>query len=220
ERLEIPSEKVEVLYSGVAPRFRPQEEPGERRRLQERYGLGDPSTEERRPYVLSVGTLQPRKNYIRLMRAFAELRPDGHKLIIAGGEGWLCEPILAEAEKHGDRIRMLGFVEESDLPALYRGAALFAFPSLYEGFGLPVLEAMACGVPVVCSNVSSLPEVAGEAALLTDPHDEEALAEAMQRVLEDEELQQQMVTRGLERATAFTWERAAQQLLAAFEAVA
>jgi alpha-1,3-rhamnosyl/mannosyltransferase len=154
------------------------------------------------------------------MRAFAELRPDGHKLIIAGGEGWLCEPILAEAEKHGDRIRMLGFVEESDLPALYRGAALFAFPSLYEGFGLPVLEAMACGVPVVCSNVSSLPEVAGEAALLTDPHDEEALAEAMQRVLEDEELQQQMVTRGLERATAFTWERAAQQLLAAFEAVA
>jgi len=210
--LGVPPERVEVLYSGVDPRFRPEPEPGERERLQARYGVGE------RPYVLSVGTLQPRKNYVRLIRAFAHLRPDLY-LVIAGGRGWLYEEVLAEAERHPDRVRVLGFVDEADLPALYRGAALFVFPSLYEGFGLPVLEAMACGVPVVCSNSSSLPEVAGEAALLVDPHDEEGLAEAMRRALEDEGARRRMIARGLERAAGFTWERAARQLLAAFEAV-
>jgi glycosyltransferase involved in cell wall biosynthesis len=202
-------EKVTVLYSGVDSRFHPAPEPGERERLAAEYGIGS------RPYVLSVGTVQPRKNYARLIRAFSRL-PGEIELLIGGGRGWLYEEVLAEAERH-QRVRMLGFVADADLPALYRGAALFAFPSLYEGFGLPVLEAMACGVPVVSSNVSSLPEVAGQAALLVDPHDEAAWVEAMRRGLTDEVLREEMVTQGLEQAARFTWERAARQLLDVLE---
>ena len=220
--LGAPPDKVQVLYSGVHPCFRPEAEPGERERLQARYGIGD------RPYVLSVGTVQPRKNYVRLIKAFTRLqtckpanlqtcKPANLQLLIAGGRGWLYQGILAEAEKHPDRVRLLGFVDEADLPALYRNAALFAFPSLYEGFGLPVLEAMACGVPVVCSDASSLPEVAGDAALLVDPHDEDALAEAMARALEETDLRREMITRGLAQAARFTWERAARQLVGMFD---
>jgi glycosyltransferase involved in cell wall biosynthesis len=217
--LGVSPDKVEVLYSGVPARFRPEAEPGERERLQARYGIGD------QPYVLSVGTLQPRKNYLRLIRAFANLKPETLKpeaakpetqLAIAGGRGWLYEDIFSEAERHGDRVRILGFVDEGDLPALYRSAVLFAFPSLYEGFGLPVLEAMACGVPVVCSNASSLPEVAGEAGLLVDPLDTDGLAEAMRRVLEDSRLRREMIARGVAQAARFTWERAARQLVDVF----
>mgnify|MGYP005846244415 FL=1 len=207
--LGTPPEKVEVLYSGVDARFRPEPEPGERERLRARYGLD-------RPYVLSVGTLQPRKNFVRLIRAFARLRDTGRMLVIAGGRGWLYESVLEEASRHPDRVRILGFVEDADLPALYRGADLFVFPSFYEGFGLPVLEAMACGVPVVCSGVSSLPEVAGDAALLVDPEDEEGLSKAMQRVLEDEGLRREMAARGRARAARFTWEEAARHLVAVF----
>ncbi len=208
-------DKIEVLYSGFAAHFRPEPEPGERERLQARYGIAD------RPYVLSVGTLQPRKNYVRLIHAFSALKPEtmkpGSQLVIAGGRGWLYDDILAAAEEHGDRVRILGFVDEADLPALYRSAALFVFPSLYEGFGLPVLEAMACGVPVVCSNASSLPEVAGDAALLVDPFDVDGLSRAMGRVLEDEGLRGEMVARGLAQAARFTWDGAARQLLAVFD---
>lgn len=214
--LGTPPEKVTVLYSGVQPRFRPEAEPGERERLQTRYGIGE------RPYVLSVGTLQPRKNYPRLIRAFAQLTnrsttDPSIQLLIAGGRGWLYDDIYTEAAKHPGRVRLMGFVDEADLPALYRGAALFVFPSLYEGFGLPVLEAMACGVAVICADGSSLPEVAGEAALLVDPYDEDGLAKAMAQVLEDEELRREMAGRGLEQATRFTWDRSARQLLAAFD---
>ncbi len=207
--LGTPPEKVEVLYSGVDARFRPEREPGERERLRARYGLD-------RPYVLSVGTLQPRKNYVRLIRAFVRLPDTGRGLVIAGGQGWLYESVLEEAARHPDRVRVLGFVEDADLPALYRGADLFVFPSFYEGFGLPVLEAMACGVPVVCSGVSSLPEVAGDAALLVDPEDEDGLRGAMERALEDEGLRREMAARGRARAAQFTWERAARQLLEVF----
>jgi glycosyltransferase involved in cell wall biosynthesis len=210
----VPPDRVHVLYSGVTPGFRPGPELGEGERLRARYGLGDGR------YVLSVGTLQPRKNYVRLIRAFAKLKPDVEpetQLVIAGGRGWLYQDIFAEAKRHGDRVRILGFVDEADLPALYRNAALFAFPSLYEGFGLPVLEAMACGVPVVCSNGSSLPEVAGNAALLVDPLDVDGLAEAMARVLKDPGLRWQMVARGAAQAARFTWARAARQLVGVFE---
>ena len=212
--------KVEVLYSGVDSRFCPQPEQGEAERIRARYSIGGPSTGSGRcqPYVLSVGTLQPRKNYVRLIRAFTRLSSDA-QLVIAGGKGWLYEDILAEAEKHPNRVRVLGFVEDRDLPALYRGASLFAFPSLYEGFGLPVLEAMACGVPVVCSDVSSLPEVAGDAPLLVDPLATDDLAEAMARALEEADLRQGMIARGLAQAARFSWERAARQLVATFDAL-
>jgi glycosyltransferase involved in cell wall biosynthesis len=210
--LGVPPDKVRVLYSGVHPRFRPEPEPQERERLRARYGIGG------RPYVLSVGTLQPRKNYVRLIRAFSQLTNHSSlQLLIAGGRGWLYQDIFAEAEKHGDRVRILGFVDEADLPALYRNAALFAFPSLYEGFGLPVLEAMACGVPVVCSNASSLPEVAGDAALLVSPLDTDGLAGAMARVLGDADLRRELIARGLAQAARFTWEQAARQLMATFD---
>ncbi|MBN1979459.1 MAG: glycosyltransferase family 4 protein [Anaerolineae bacterium] len=207
-----PPEKVKVLYSGVDSRFRPEKAPGEQERLREKYGIES-------PYVLSVGTLQPRKNYVRLIRAFANLPLADLQLVIAGGRGWLYEDIFTEAEKHGGRAHVLGFVDDADLPALYRGAALFAFPSLYEGFGIPPLEAMACGVPVVCSNASSLPEVAGDAALMVDPLDVDSLAEAMGRALEDANLRQEMTDEGLAHAARFTWEVAARQLLDAFEAL-
>jgi len=209
-------DKVQVLYGGVDARFRPEQEPGERERLESRYGIGE------RPYIFSVGTIQPRKNYIRLIRAFAKLdRSHSHRfadleLLIAGGQGWLYQDIFAEADKHGDRVRILGFVDDVDLPALYRNATLFAFPSLYEGFGFPVLEAMACGVPVISSNASSLPEVAGDAALLVDPLDVDSLIDAMARALDDEDFYQEMILRGIAQAAQFTWERAARQLLTAF----
>ena len=215
--LGTPSGKVKVLYSGVDPHFNEEREPGEGDLLRARYGLAAGS------YVLSVGTIQPRKNYVRLIQAFAQLQaPDfvNKQLVVAGGRGWLYEDIFAEAESHGDRVRILGFVDETDLPALYRNAALFAFPSLYEGFGLPVLEAMACGTPVVCSNVSSLPEVAGDAALLVDPLDTGGIAEAMARVLQDVGLQQDMIARGRSQAARFTWEKAARQLLDTLDGLA
>ncbi|MBS3784715.1 MAG: glycosyltransferase family 4 protein [Anaerolineae bacterium] len=216
----VSSDKVEVITPGVDARFRPKApaDSADRRanvkRLRERYGIGD------EPYVLSVGTLQPRKNYPRLIQAFARMKANRRgsgatksapRLLIAGGTGWLYDDIVSEADKH-ERVRLLGFVEDQDLPALYREASLFAFPSLYEGFGLPVLEAMACGVPVVCSNTSSLPEVAGDAALLVDPLDVDAMGAAMDLALEDDDLRNRMIDRGLAQAARFTWDRSAQQL--------
>jgi glycosyltransferase involved in cell wall biosynthesis len=214
---DTPPEKVEVLYSGVDSRFRPEKAPGEEERLKTKYGIES-------PYILSVGTLQPRKNYVRLIKAFANLplanlQLANLQLVIAGGRGWLYEEIFAEAEKHGNRVRILGFVDDADLPALLRNAVLFAFPSLYEGFGIPPLEAMACGTPVVCSNASSLPEVAGDAALMVDPLDVDGLAEAMARALEDDDLRGKMIAEGLTQAARFTWEGAARQLLDSFEAL-
>lgn len=202
-------EAVRVIHPGVDSRFRPEPDPGEREQLRERYGIGD------KPYVLSVGTLQPRKNFVRLIEAFAQFQAetDGKmQLLIAGRRGWLYDDILAEAKRHED-VQLLGFVEDEDLPALYRGATLFAFISLYEGFGLPVLEAMACGVPVVCSNTSSLPEVAGDSALLVDPLSPDELTEALIRVSGEKGLRQAMIQQGLARAADFTWERSALQLL-------
>ena len=208
-------DKVKVVTPGVDPRFQPRQAapqaspPCAPDELRKRYDLGD------QPYVLSVGTLQPRKNYVRLIQAFVKSRVSreaGLRLLIAGGCGWLFEDIVTEAEKH-DCVRLLGFVEDEELPALYRGACLFAFPSLYEGFGLPVLEAMACGVPVVCSNTSSLPEVAGDAAVLVNPLDVDELSFAMDRVLQDKVLRDRMIDRGLAQAARFTWQRSARQLL-------
>ncbi len=210
-------DKITVLYCGVDPRFTPQKQRGEEERIRRRYKLGH------QPYILSLGTLQPRKNYSRLISAFARVadvsrridgRPTLHNLVIVGKQGWLFDSIKADAARLGVRTRVIfpGYVRDEDLPALYRNADLFIFPSLYEGFGLPPLEAMACGTPVVTSNVSSLPEVVGDAGLTVDPTDIYALANAMSRVLQDSRLREEMVEKGLARAAQFTWLRAARQL--------
>ncbi len=202
--LDVPPERITALYSGVSARFSPQSEPGERSALQKRYAIGE------RPYILSVGTLQPRKNYVRLMEACAPLAQEKElDLVIVGQPAWLAEPILAATAEY-PFVKLPGFVDDGDLPALYRQAALFAFPSLYEGFGLPALEAMACGTPVVASSASSLPEVVGDAGLLVDPTDVPGWTTALRRLLEDEGLRGRLRAAGQTQATSFTWEGAAE----------
>lgn len=206
-----PPEKISVLLSGVNPGFRPVTDPAALAAVRARYGI-PPGVR----YVFSIGTVQPRKNYARLIAALAALGDAcaDVQLVIAGGRGWLEGPIYRAVEEHGlaARVHFIGFARDEDLPALYSGAACLAYPTLYEGFGFPVLEAMACGIPVVTSNISSLPEVAGDAALLVDPYDTAALAGALRRLLTDEALRADLGTRGLRQAAAFTWERAAAQL--------
>lgn len=215
---EVPENRIDVIPLAPDPRFVPQ--PGSViARLRERLGL--PSR-----YALYVGSNKPHKNLARLIEAWGLVSktPEaaGWALIIAG----VWDPRYPEARQRAqalglqDRVRFLGPVDEADLPALYGGAGLFVFPSLYEGFGLPVLEAMACGAPVVCSDRASLPEVAGDAALLVDPTDAEALAGAITRLLTDEDWRQEMRRRALVRAAEFSWERTARMTLAVYRELA
>lgn len=206
---QIPTEKVTVLYSGVHPRFRPVDKTAVIAAVRQKYSLDDA------PYLLSLSTIQPRKNYPMLIRAFRTIAGDWpHTLAIGGSKGWLYEETFAEVEKQKltGRVRFIDFVADEDLPALYSGATLFLFPSLYEGFGLPPLEAMACGVPVVVSDASCLPEVVGEAGLLLSPHEEGAWQEAMHRLLLDTGRRTGMVAAGFRQARQFTWKKAAAQL--------
>lgn len=201
-------EKVSTLHSGVEARFRRIVQPALLESVKKRYGIGDG------PFILSIGTVQPRKNYARLARAIDQSNIPDLKLVIAGGKGWLADDLYETIEQLGlqERVQLIGFVDDDDLPALYSAALALAFPSLYEGFGLPVLEAMACELPVVTSNVSSLPEVAGEAAILIDPEDIDQITEALRQVIFDSALRALLVKRGLERAASFTWEKAAGKL--------
>lgn len=207
-------EKITVLLGGVNPEFAPVTDPEKRKAVRERYNIPE------QPYIFSIGTVQPRKNYARLIAALAALGPshaDVH-LVIAGGRGWLEGPIYRAVDEHGlaERVHFIGFARDEDLPALYSGAACLAYPSLYEGIGFPVLEAMACGTPVVTSALSSMPEVAGDAALLIDPYNVVALADALRRLLADDALRGELITRGHRQAAHFTWERAAEQLLSVY----
>jgi len=232
ERYGVDPAKIAVVYPGYdAAAFRPVRDRAAIEAVKARYGIAD-------EYILSVGTLQPRKNLVRLIEAFASMRVGKYasgrvdanlptcklanlQLVIAGKRGWLYEEIFTKVHQLGleGKVIFTGYVAEGDLPALLSGASLFALPSLYEGFGLPVLEAMACGVPVICSNVSSLPEVAGEATVLFDPLDVEGMAAAMERVLSDEELRAKLRARGFERARRFSWENCARETLAVLESV-
>lgn len=201
--------RITPLLSGVNSRFQPQQQ-DQIETVRHKYGLGG------KPFILSVGTVQPRKNYARLVYALKALldRQLDVSLVISGGKGWLEDSLYtAIRDTHmQDDVHLIGFADEDDLPALYSAANCFAFPSLYEGFGLPVLEAMACETPVITSNVSSLPEVAGDAAILVDPHDVEDITEALYRLLTDNALRDQLVQRGRVRAAHFTWKRSALQL--------
>lgn len=168
-----------------------------------------------RPYVLSVGTLEPRKNLVRLVRAYRQVAPDvPHMLVVAGAPGWRTEALEAELARPGPgTIVRTGRVSDEELEALYRGADAFAYPSMYEGFGLPVVEAMARGVPTLASNTSSLPQVAGDAALLVDPTDVSEIAESLARLLTETALAEDLRQRGLQRAATFTWAATARATL-------
>lgn len=210
--------KIEVVYLGVEERFRRVQDDEELAQVKGRYGLSS-------PFVLTVGTVQPRKNLARLMAAFKQVVSAmniPYELLVVGRKGWLAEPIYSEVEELGlgGRVRFLGSVHEADLPALYNLASLFVFPSLYEGFGLPPLEAMACGTPVVASNASSLPEVVGGAALMVDPKDTDALSAAMISALTQPELRRQLTEKGLTRAKTFQWRHTAERLLELYKRVA
>ena len=208
---------IRVVPEGVDPRFRPVETDGVQR-VREKLGL-------HQPYVLFVGTIEPRKNLDRLIRAFslAACRSGlPHDLVIAGGRGWKDVAIQAalEASPVKGRIRFTGYVDDADMPALYAGADLFVFASLDEGFGLPPLEAMACGTAVVASRAGSLPEVLGEAARLVDPHDEEEIAAAVVETLGDASTRSALIAAGLERAARYDWNAAADATIAVYEEAA
>ena len=206
-----PPEKITVLLSGVDARFRRVDDPAAREATRTKYGI------PARPYLFAVGTVQPRKNYRRLIQALAQLRAGGRDigLVIAGGRGWLEDPIYAALRETGmtEFVHFIGFADDADLPALYSGAAVCALPSLYEGFGLPVLEAMACGTPVLTSNVSSLPEVAGDAALIVAPTNLDAITAGLARLLDDAALRERLIALGYAQAARFTWAASATQLL-------
>ncbi len=211
-------ERVVVVPNGVSGEFCP----ADARTIAEfrrRNGLPE-------RFILFVGTLEPRKNIERLLEAYARMiggraAGDAPALVIAGAKGWFYDAIFARAERLGlaDRVIFPGFVPADELPWWYRAAELFVYPSLFEGFGLPVLEAMACGTPSITSNVSSLPEVAGDAAVLVAPEDSAALAAAMARVLDEPALAAQMAAAGLRQAARFPWTRTAQETVAVYRTV-
>ena len=212
--LPVEPERVVVVAGGIDPIFTPQPPASVDERLA-RVGL--------RPgeYLLFVGTIEPRKNLARLLEAMELAGPGIGPLVIAGGAGWNNTDIrsaLARLVRAG-RARDLGYVPDALRPALYAGARAFVYPSLYEGFGLPPLEAMACGTPVLTSNVSALPEVVGDAALFVSPDDVPALAGAVRRLWEDDALRADLRTRGLARARQFSWDQTARRTLDVYRAV-
>jgi len=173
-----------------------------------------------REYILFVGTLEPRKNLALLIKALSMTKTD-IPLLLAGWAGWGDKPWLDEIGRLGlrNRVVLTGYADDETLACLYNGASALVYPSLYEGFGLPVLEAMACGCPVLCSNCSSLPEVAGDAAMLIDPHDPAALADSLDTVLHDSTLRQHLIEAGLQRSSMFSWNTTALKTLEIFKRV-
>jgi glycosyltransferase involved in cell wall biosynthesis len=173
-------------------------------------------------YILFVGTLQPRKNIAKLIEAFAKIKDKKIKLVVVGKRGWLWEEIIQAPEKYNitERVKFLDFVTDQDLPGLYKNAQCFVLPSLYEGFGLPVLEAMQYGCPVLTSNVSSLPEVGGDAAVYFDPTNTEEIAKKIDLVLSDEKLRKEMVEKGKIQVKKFSWEKTAKETLGVLEKLA
>jgi glycosyltransferase involved in cell wall biosynthesis len=206
-------DKVTVVYEAAAPHFR-SVSPEAIAAVRARYGLPE-------DFVLTVGTIEPRKNLSRLLDAVQRLRHKGGKarLVVVGSKGWLYEGFFRRLEELqlGDAVLLPGYVHDADLPAVYGAARVFALPSLYEGFGLSVLEAMACGTAVVCSRASSLPEVGGDAARYFDPTDVEEMAEAIGAVWHDEALRAEMSRRGLAQAARFSWARAAEETMVVYQ---
>ena len=214
EQLGVPQEKIAVIHEGVGEEFIIISDQVKLAKIKQKYGLPD-------KYILYVGTLEPRKNVEKLIEGFNSARKnmEGYKLIIVGKRGWQDQTIFNKvtALKLENEVVFLGYVPDEDLPALYNLAQAFVYPSLYEGFGLPVLEAMACGTPVITSNLSSLPEVAGEAGILIDPMNIEAIAEALQKVIAQKGLGADLRAKGLDRAKAFSWKVCAEKTLKVYQ---
>jgi glycosyltransferase involved in cell wall biosynthesis len=206
----LPPAKVDVVYNGVDAAFRPLPTT-EVAAFRRRAGLPD-------RFLLFVGTLEPRKNVARLIEAYARLPEGRPPLLLVGGKGWLYDEIFARVEELNltHEVRHVGYVPATELPLWFNAAELFVYPSLYEGFGLPALEAMACGTAVVASSASSLPEVVGEAGRLADPFDTEALSSAMSQVLTHQEQREELREAGLKQAQAFTWPKAARQTVGTY----
>ncbi len=241
QRYGLPPAKITVTYEAAGEQFQPEEDPARLRAVRARYGIPDG------PFALALGNLQPRKNIARLVAAFGQvvdgerltvngerltvngerLTVDGERLtvrpslVIAGKAQWRESEVYGAVRQAGleGRVIFPGYVEDADLPALYSAATVFVYPSLYEGFGLPPLEAMACGAPVISTNAASLPEVVGDAALLIDPHDTQALAQALADVLTQPALQADLRQRGRQRVRQFSWERCAAETLAVYSDV-
>jgi glycosyltransferase involved in cell wall biosynthesis len=219
--LRIPSERIRVIYQAAGEEYQPVTNREQIKATRERYGLGE-------RYIFYIGGLDQRKNVPQLVRAFAHLQAQigdpNLQLFISGNPDKQKGPLFPDPRPVAADLGMSGqiiyrFVEEEDKPAIYSGASLFVFPSIYEGFGLPPLEAMGCGTPVVCSNRTSLPEVVGNAAITVDPDDTHALVGAIRRVLTDEALQSDLRARSLARAKQFSWRKTAQDTLAVYEEI-
>jgi glycosyltransferase involved in cell wall biosynthesis len=218
QHLGVPDDKITVVHEAASPIFRPVAEDEARQQVRNRHGVDG-------PFILFVSTIEPRKNVPTLLRALYQLvecYKEDVQLVLAGGKGWLYEDVFTTVKElqMNSRVRFVGRVSSEDLLYLYNAAEMLAHPAFYEGFGLPPLEAMACGLPVIVSNVASLPEVVGDAGLLIDPHDVDELTVAIWRVLTHKELRQEMTEKGLRQAARFSWDRAASETLKIYRLVA
>ena len=215
EHFQTPPEKIVVIPPGVGPAFRRITDPLILDATRHKFALQS-------PLVLAVGTLEPRKNHIGLIKAFHRARQEKNgpaMLAIAGGRGWLYEETMRVIEELNlqEHVRFLGRVTDLELITLYSIADIFAFPSFFEGFGIPPLEAMACGTPVITSNTSSLPEFASDAALLVNPHEIDDIAQAITRLLTDDTLRTELQQKGYQRAHQYTWQQSAQKMLHVYD---
>jgi glycosyltransferase involved in cell wall biosynthesis len=212
----VPGEKISVVQGGVDhEHFRPVTDPAKLNEVRMRYGAGEG------PYILAVSRIEPRKNFARLIEAFALARQEAklpHRLVIGGRKGWLYDEIFAKVtELHLEKaVHFCGFVDDADLPALYSAAEFVAYPSLYEGFGLPILEALSCGAPVLTGDNSCLPEAAGPGALYVNSLEVESIARGLIRLAGNADLRRHLAEKGRAHAAAFTWQRSVDQLLAAY----
>ena len=212
--LGLPSKKIVVIPNGVDERFRPVNDKGKISSIREKYNLPD-------KFILFVGTIEPRKNIELLIEAFSRLKGE-YKLVIAGAFGWKFEGVQKKVRvlRLRGQVHFTGYIPDEDLPLVYNAATIFVYPSLYEGFGFPPLEAMASGVPVVTSTSSSLPEIVGDSGLSVDSHDVEGLKNAMKRLLDDEGLRKELRGKGFLRAKKFSWEECAKRTLEVYRTLA
>ncbi|MFN8494221.1 MAG: glycosyltransferase family 1 protein [Caldilineaceae bacterium] len=215
----VPAEKITVVQGAVDhTQFQPVADPRKQMAVRIRYGIGDA------PFIMALSRLEPRKNFVRLIEAFHRARQAAklpHKLVIGGSKGWLYDQIFARVQELGltEQVLFPGFIEDADLAALYSAAEFFAYPSLYEGFGLPILEALACGTPVLTADNSCLPEAGGPGALYVKAEDSNSIAEGLVKLAQDAHLRQQLRRAGAAHSAQFTWQRSAEQLLTAYQKV-